>query len=152
MATMDQAAWANVNVLVGKIREPFTRGALLPEPGTAEEAYDRQTLRLIGAIRVVDVVYTAEELAAQMQARGEADAAREAAGQVDVSVPLGDQTEQAAAPGPPTVSGGAGAPVVIGDEDLKAEHEAAAKARKAEAKPEADEAEPQHRQASPRRR
>jgi len=133
MPTMDQVAWAGVNAVVGTQREHFTRGALLPAPATADEAYDRQTLRLIGAIRVVEVVYTPEELAEQMKAAGQQGAAREAAGQVDPAAPLGDQTELAAAAGPPTVTSPGGAPVVIGDEDLKAEHAKAEKAAAARA-------------------
>lgn len=135
MPTMDQVAWAGANVVVGQVREHFARGALLPAPVTADEAYDRQTLRIIGAIRVVEVVYTPEELAAQMAAQGAATTAREQAGQVDPDVPLGQQTELPAAGGPPTVVGPGGAPVVIGDEELKAEHAKAEKdtARRAKA-------------------
>jgi hypothetical protein len=156
---MDQVAWANANVLIGAAREPHSRGSLLPEPATAEEAADRQTLRLIGALRVVEVIYTPEELADQARAQGAATAARESAADVDPSLPLGEQVAGSADPGPPVLTGAGGAPVVIGDEDLKAEHDKQARAadktrraaREEEAKDEAPaEPEPaQHRQGQP---
>ena len=127
MPTMDQVAWANANILIGAAREPHSRGSLLPEPVTAEESADRQTLRLIGALRVVEVIYTPDELAEQARAQGAAVAARESAADVDPSLPLGEQVTGSADPGPPVLAGGGGAPVVIGDEDLKAEHDKAAK-------------------------
>ncbi len=151
MPTMDQVAWANANILVGDSRPPYPRGALLPEPATAEEAADRSLLRMIGAVRTVEVVYTAEELAEQARARGTADAAAAHAGEVDTTLPMGDQVTTPTPAGPPTLHGGTGAPVVIGDEDLKREHEAARKAAaepkgedKGEDKGEAEHKTPQH--------
>jgi hypothetical protein len=120
---MDQVAWANANVTVGGDTTPYARGALLPEPTSPEEAAERSTLRLIGAIRSVEVVYTAEELAEQARARGQASAAREAALDVDPAAPLGQQVAGSAQSGPPTLVEPSGSPVVIGDEDLRSEHQ-----------------------------
>lgn len=125
MPTMDQVAWANANVTVGGTTTPFGRGALLPDTTSPEEAAERSTLRLIGAIRTVEVVYTPEELAEQARARGEASAAREAALDVDPATPAGDQHAGQVTAGPPTMVEPSGSPVVIGDEGLKAEHEKA---------------------------
>jgi hypothetical protein len=141
MATMDQVVWQTANVVVGGEHKAFNRGELLPEPASAEEANQRSLLRLGGAIRMVEVVYTPEELAEQAQARGEAAAAREAALDVDPALPAGEQ-QAGGEPGRPTLVAPGGAPVVIGDEDLRAEHEAqaeeAAQARQAEAERAAD--------------
>jgi hypothetical protein len=122
---MDQVAWANCNVTVGGDTSPFGRGSLLPEPTSPEEAAERSTLRLIGAIRTVEVVYTPEELAEQARALGQATAAREAALDVDPALPLGQQVPGTAEAGPPTMVEPSGSPVVIGDEPLRQEHEQA---------------------------
>jgi hypothetical protein len=128
MATMDQAVWANVNVSVGGEHQAFARGALLPEPATAEEASERNLLRLGGALRTVEVVYTAEELADMARQRGESTATREAALDVDPAAPSGDQMAGTATAGVATMVEPSGAPVVIGNEEMRAEHEKAAKA------------------------
>ncbi len=131
MATMDQAVWANVNVSVDGEHQAFARGALLPEPATADEASERNLLRLGGALRTVEVVYTPEELAEAARQRGETTATREAALDVDPTVPAGAQVPD---PGtvPPTMMEPSGAPVVIGNEEMRDAHEkAAAKARPA---------------------
>jgi hypothetical protein len=122
---MDQVAWANANITVAGETTPFSRGALLPEPTSPEESAERSTLRLIGAVRTVEVVYTPDELAEQARLRGTASAAREASLDVDPSAPLGQQVPGSAEAGPPTMVEPSGSPVVIGDEDLKAEHEKA---------------------------
>jgi hypothetical protein len=96
MPTMDQAVWLTVNVRVGDKTEVFERGALLPEAVTTEELTTRALLRLGGAIRVVEVVYTSEELAqmaAEQQAR-DAEAADSPAGEF-----AGGQAEEEGAPG-----------------------------------------------------
>jgi hypothetical protein len=126
MPTMDQVAWATCNVSVPGGSERFARGDLLPEPGSDAERAERSTLRTIGAIRTVEVVYTPEELADQARERGQATAAREAALDVDPSLPLADQVPGTVEPGRPTLMEPSGAPVVIGDEELRAEHQAAA--------------------------
>lgn len=128
MPTMDQVAWANCNVTVGGDTTPFGRGSLLPEPTTPEESAERSTLRLIGAIRTVEVVFTPEELAEQARQRGASTAAREAALDVDSSLPLGQQTAGTAQAGPPTMVEPSGSPVVIGDEPLRDELEQAQRA------------------------
>lgn len=121
---MDQVAWSNVNIVTGGASKAFKRGELLPEPADSEEAAQRQLLRIGGALRVVEVVYTADELAEQARQRGVTTAVRESALDVDGSLPLGAQVNNVA-PGLPTMVDPSGSPVVIGDEDLRAEHEAA---------------------------
>jgi hypothetical protein len=125
MGTKDQVAWANANITVAGETTPYSRGSLLPETTTPEEAAERSTLRLIGAIRTVEVVYTPEELAEQARSRGAASAAREAALDVDPAAPLGQQVAGGRETGPPTMVEPSGSPVVIGDEELRAEHEKA---------------------------
>lgn len=138
MATMDQAVWANVNVTVEGEHAAFARGALLPEPATAEEASERTLLRLGGALRTVEVVYTQDELADMARARGDATAAREAQFGVDPDLPMGDQMSGTATTGVSTMVEPSGSPVVIGNEEMRAEHAKAAKAaqgRRDEVKP-----------------
>ena len=119
MPTMDQVAWANCNVHTEGETQPFARGSLLPEAEGPEEMSERSLLRMIGAIRTVEVVYTPDELAAKVTANAEATAAATSAHDVDPARPLGEQTAGEAAPGPPTVQGTHGGPVVIGPEDTK---------------------------------
>jgi hypothetical protein len=126
MATMDQVAWANVNVMVGGVPQSFKRGDLLPEAADTDESSQRQLLRTGGALRIVDVVYTPEELAERAQALGRATAAREVANDVDPSLPLGQQVPGSREPGLPTITEPSGSPVVIGNEETRATHERAA--------------------------
>lgn len=128
MPTMDQVAWAQVNISTGGETASYKRGDLLPETADPEEAAQRSLLRIGGAIRIVEVVYTAEELAEQARSRGEATAAAMVAHDVDLSVPLAEQTQVGGEPGPPTLTSAHGGPVVIGDEDLRREHDKQAKA------------------------
>jgi hypothetical protein len=116
MATQDQVAWASVNVSTAGEQQNYARGALLPEVASAEESAERSLLRLGGAIRTVEVVYTPEELAAAAQLRGEEHAARVSAHDVDPSLPGGQQVPGTAKAGPPTLVTGTGSPVVIGPE------------------------------------
>lgn len=128
MPTMDQVVWQNVNLTAGGETAQFKRGDLLPETVDSEEAAQRAMLRAGGALRVVEVVYTAEELADQARARGHATAKAEVQHDVDPALPAGEQVPGTAEPGPPTLTGTAGAPVVIGDEGMRDEHEAASAA------------------------
>jgi hypothetical protein len=130
MPTMDQVVWANANVTVGGETQGFARGELLPEAGTAEELAERSLLRIGGALRAVEVVYTPDELAEQARLRGETTATREAALDTDPAVPSGQQMPGGVPAGRPTLVEPSGSPVVIGDEGLREEH--AAQARVAE--------------------
>lgn len=136
MPTMDQVAWAQVNVSTGGETAAFKRGDLLPETADPEEIAQRSLLRIGGALRIVEVVYTDEELAEMAKARGQATASAMVAHDVDPTVPLGEQTQGGSEPGLPTLTSAHGGPVVIGDDDLKAEHAKQAKAaeRKADSK------------------
>lgn len=134
---MDQVVWAGVNVMVGGETQQFRRGDLLPEPASSDEASNRSLLRVGGAIRTVEVVYTTEELAEQAQQRAQATAARETALDVDSTLPLAQQVPGSAAAGRPTLVEPSGSPVVLGTEDDRAAHaaqaEQARQARTAEA-------------------
>lgn len=114
MPTQDQVVWSNCNVFVDGEHQTFTRGALLPTAASPDEEAQRGLLRLGGALRVVEVVYTPEELAEQAQARAEATAEREAALDVDPELPLADQMPGTAEPGAPTLTTPGGTPVVLG--------------------------------------
>lgn len=115
MPMQDQAVWANVNATVAGAMTPFTRGALLPDPVSPDESAERSLLRIGGALRTVEVVYTPEELAEQAAALAAATSAREVAADVDPVSASGSQVAGAGVAGPPTLhSGGAGAPVVLG--------------------------------------
>lgn len=105
MPTMDQVAWAEANIEHAGALENYKRGALLPYPANDDEAANRGTLRLLGAIKTVEVVYTPEELAGAARAIGEAAAAAEAAHD---QAPRGEALPTLAAPG--------ATPVVIGPE------------------------------------
>lgn len=109
MPTMDQVVWAQIGIHHDGENRYFKKGELLPAASDSEEASTRNLLRIGGAVRPVEVVYTAEELAAQSQIRAETTARHEAAPDTP--------------PGPPTLTSPAAAPVVVGDEDLRAEHE-----------------------------
>ena len=139
MPTMDQVAWAQVNVSTGGETAAFKRGDLLPETADPEEMAQRSLLRIGGALRIVEVVYTDEELAEQARARGEATASAMVAHDVDPSVPLGEQTATGGEPGLPTLTSAHGGPVVIGDDDLTAEHAKQARAAERKAADKGDE-------------
>lgn len=113
--TMDQVVWAQIGIHHDGENRYFKKGDLLPPASDSEEASTRNLLRIGGAVRTVEVVYTPDELAAQAQVRAETTARHEAA----PAVPAG----------PPTLTSPAAAPVVVGDEELRAEHEQA-KARR----------------------
>jgi hypothetical protein len=105
MAIQDQAVWASVNVPhPDKGSVNYKRGELLPAPASEEEAAARSLLRLGGALRTVEVVYTPEELAEQAQGRAELAAAAAVAADPDA-----DPAEH-----PPTLTTTHGSPVVIG--------------------------------------
>jgi hypothetical protein len=105
MAIQDQAVWASVNVPhPDKGSVNYKRGELLPAPASEEEAAARSLLRLGGALRTVEVVYTPEELAEQAQGRAELAAAAAVAADPDA-----DPAEH-----PPTLTATHGSPVVIG--------------------------------------
>lgn len=120
---MDQVAWANVNIMVGGEMQQFHRGDLLPEASSSDEASNRSLLRLGGAIRTVEVVYTADELAEQAQQRAVATAARETALDVDPALPLAQQVPGTAPAGRPTLVEPSGSPVVLASEEDRADHE-----------------------------
>lgn len=96
----DQVAWKTANIAVAGEPRVWHAGDLLPDPASDEESQIRNVLRLGGAIRAVEVVYTPEEIAAAGQARAEA-----AAGVTTAA-------ETAPAPAAP-----AAAPVIVGAED-----------------------------------
>jgi hypothetical protein len=139
MPTMDQVVWQSVNLATGEGEATqYKRGDLLPFTEDQAQLAQRSLLRLGGAIRVVEVVYTDEELAEQARARGEATSRAAVAHDVDPAAAMGAQVPGDADPGPPTLTSSHGAPVVIGDEGMKADHEeqaAEAAARAVAAKP-----------------
>lgn len=146
MPTMDQVVWQSVNLAAGEGEATqYKRGDLLPATDDPEQTAQRTLLRLGGAIRVVEVVYTEEELAAQARERGEATARAAVAHDVNPAATMGSQTAGGAEPGHPTLTSSHGAPVVIGDEDLRAEHQeqAGKEAERAEQARQAAEARPQ---------
>ena len=100
MPVQDQAVWKSVNVTVDGKAAVFGRGALLPPPATDQEANTRTLLRLGGALRVVEVVYTPDELAARARRPGQGPAeADHAAGVVATAVaPPADADPRGAAP------------------------------------------------------
>jgi hypothetical protein len=117
MPTQDQVVWSSVNIAkTGGDTESYNRGALLPPPADLDEAAARNLLRIGGAIRTVEVVYTQEELAEHAMAHAERGAARAAALDVDPGVPLGSQMPGGGTPGPPTLETPGGTPVVVGHE------------------------------------
>jgi len=103
MPTMDQVAWANVNVHAEGETKPFPRGALLPDAEDPEEASERSLLRIIGAIRTVEVVYTPDELAEQAKVRAETAAAAVTAHDVDPAKPMESQVTGEGEQHPPTL-------------------------------------------------
>lgn len=118
MAIQDQAVWANVNVPhPDKGSVSFKRGELLPEPASDEESAARAILRLGGALRAVEVVYTPEELATRARDRATLAAAATAA----------HDPEADAAEHPPTLTSTHGSPVVIGPPDGKDDDDAGGK-------------------------
>jgi len=116
MGTQDQVVWPSVNIPGAT----YQRGALLPDAVTDEESDYRALLRIGGALRVVEVVYTPEELAAMAGERAETTAVREAALSTDPAAPSGEATAGGASPGRPTLAEPSGAPIVVGSEEDKA--------------------------------
>ena len=116
MPVLDQVVWQSVNVVHDGQPKFFKRGDLLPEAAGEQEAAARNLLRIGGAIQIVEVVYTPEELAVQATQIAAAAARRETA-------PPAPPDSAPAGPGLPTLTSPGAAPVVIGDEELRAEHE-----------------------------
>ena len=142
MPTMDQVVWQSVNLATGEGEATqYKRGELLPATEDQEQLAQRSLLRIGGALRVVEVVYTEEELAEQARSRGQASARAAVAHDVDPDATMGAQVPGTAEPGLPTLTATHGGAVVIGDEDLRATHEqqaadaAAAAEEKASAAP-----------------
>lgn len=108
MPVQDQAVWKSVNIVVGGKPTVFSRGDLLPPPATDAEANQRMLARIGGALRVVEVVFTPDELRARSQLHGQGPAeAAATAGITAVTATV------APAPGSDPRSA-AGAPVVLG--------------------------------------
>jgi hypothetical protein len=104
MPIQDQAAAKQVTVVTAGQVVVYERGELLPPPSNEEEANTRSLLRLGGALRVVEVVYTPDELRARERQSGLTGAqASQAAG-----IPA------AVAPAPETDPRQPVAPVVLG--------------------------------------
>ena len=74
MPIQDQAAAKQITVVTAGKPVVYERGELLPPPVNDEESNTRALLRLGGAVRVVEVVYTPDELAARSQHAGGARA------------------------------------------------------------------------------
>jgi hypothetical protein len=102
MPVQDQVVWQNVNVAVGGQSRNFARGALLPNPTSEAEANTRALLRLGGALRVVEVVYTEAELAQRRRgpARPAEASARAGITAAEPAAPAATATAQAPASGP----------------------------------------------------
>jgi hypothetical protein len=99
MPVQDQAVWRHVTVVCGDAPHVFGRGDLLPAPRTDAEASNRTLLRLGGALRVVEVVYTEEELAARGRRPGQGPAeAGHAAGASAVVAPAENADPRGGAP------------------------------------------------------
>ena len=99
MPIQDQAAAKQITVVTAGKAVVYERGELLPPPASDEESNTRALLRLGGAVRVVEVVYTPDELAARSQHAGGARAS--AAVGVTAAVvtpPAGSDPRQPTAP------------------------------------------------------
>jgi hypothetical protein len=99
MPVQDQVVWQTINVNVGGQRRHFARGELLPAPVSEAEANARALMRLGGALRVVEVVYTEAELAARRRGRARPADAAERAG-ITAAAPASTATAAAPASGP----------------------------------------------------
>lgn len=99
MPIQDQAAAKQITVVTAGKSVVYERGELLPPPASDEESNTRALLRLGGAVRVVEVVYTPDELATRSQHAGGARAAS-AAGMAAAVVgpPEGSDPRQPTAP------------------------------------------------------
>jgi hypothetical protein len=104
MPVQDQAVWKSVTVVTHGSPQSFHRGDLLPPPAGDAESNQRALLRLGGALRVVEVVYTPDELRARGQGGGQSPA------QAGVSAGLA----AAVAPAPGADPRQPAAPVVLG--------------------------------------
>jgi hypothetical protein len=103
MPVQDQAVWKSVTLVTAGAQHVYQRGELLPPPASDQESSQRTLLRLGGALRVVEVVYTPEELAARGRRPGQGPAqADEGAGWVATAVVA------------PAGADPRGAPVVLG--------------------------------------
>jgi hypothetical protein len=100
MPVQDQVVWQNVNVSVGGKNRHFARGELLPNPTSEPEANNRALLRLGGALRVVEVVYTEAELAARRRGRARPADTAERAGITSAAAPTSAAPAEAPAAGP----------------------------------------------------
>jgi hypothetical protein len=99
MPVQDQAVWRSVTVVTGGTPKVFNRGELLPPPATDGESGQRTLLRLGGALRVVEVVFTEAELAARGRRQGQGPAESNAgAGVASVVAPGPDQDPRVGAP------------------------------------------------------
>jgi hypothetical protein len=107
MPVQDQAVWKTVNATSGGQARTYRRGDLLPPPATDAEANQRTLLRLGGALRVVEVVFTPEELASRGRGAGQSPAqASAAAGVVSATVaPVKNADPRVATVGAPVVLG-----------------------------------------------
>jgi hypothetical protein len=103
MPVQDQAVWKHVTLKVGGKQHVFHRGELLPPPASEAENNIRALARIGGALRVVEVVFTPDELATRSHRQGQGPAATNTAAGVPAAV----------APAPGTDPRG-GAPVVLG--------------------------------------
>jgi hypothetical protein len=114
MPVQDQVVWQNVNVTVAGRNRNFARGELLPNPTSEPEANNRALLRLGGALRVVEVVYTEAELAQRRRSTARPAAAAARAGITAAEpAPAAPAAAQAATPEKPAEPPGSG-PVVLG--------------------------------------
>lgn len=104
MPVQDQAVWRQVNVVTGGTPVVYQRGELLPPPASDAENNTRTLLRLGGALRVVEVVFTPDEL----KARGEVAGAGPARAGATAGMPA------TVAPGPDSDPRLPVAPVVLG--------------------------------------
>jgi hypothetical protein len=107
MPVQDQAVWKTVTLSTAGVPHVYARGDLLPPPTTDAEANQRSLARLGGALRVVEVVFTPEELATRGRAHGQSPSqASEAAGVVSATVtPPVNADPRVATVGAPVVLG-----------------------------------------------
>jgi hypothetical protein len=99
MPVQDQAMAREVTVRTGGKDRVFTRGDLLPPPTNDAEANTRTLLRIGGALRVVEVVYTPDEIAARSRQPGQGPAQASAgAGAAAVVAPQDSADPRGGAP------------------------------------------------------
>jgi hypothetical protein len=106
MPVQDQAVWRQVTVVTGGQNHVYNRGDLLPAPASERENSLRTLLRLGGALRVVEVVFTPDELAARASRPGQGPAATNTnAGVTATVVPPATADPRVATVGAPLVLG-----------------------------------------------